>query len=316
MLLAGDVGGTNTRLWLLSPTGKVVKRWNEKTSDFESLEEALATLLPKDAAVTAACFGVAGPVASGRCTATNFPWRVDEKRLARALGAKVLIVNDLVALAWGTTTAKQVTSIAKRPAKKGATVAVIAAGTGLGEAALIWHHDSYIPLATEGGHADFAPRSALEAEVLAFFQERLSGRVSVERVLSGEGIGGLYDFFAMGKRAPKPFATATDRNVAIVESALEGSNRAAVSAVELFVSLYGAEAGNLALRTMASGGVWVCGSIAIALARLIQSRTFYEAFTSKGRFEPMLRAVPLALCADANVGLRGAASCALALTRR
>ncbi len=316
MLVAGDIGGTNTRLWLLSPAGKIVKRWNQKTRDFASLEDALTTLLPEHTSIFAACFGVAGPVGKGRCTATNFPWVVDEKRLARKLGAKVMVINDLVALAWGTTTATRVTKIAARPVKQGSNVAIIAAGTGLGEAALIWHHDSYVPLATEGGHADFAPRSALEAEVLAFFQERVGGRVSVERVLSGDGIGGLYDFFATGKRAPKEFVTAPDRNVAIVESALAGTNRAAVSAVELFVSLYGAEAGNLALRTMASGGVWVCGAIAIALERLIRSRTFYEAFAGKGRFEPMLRSVPIAMCADPDVGLRGAASCALALTRR
>jgi glucokinase len=192
---------------------------------------------------------------------------------------------------------------------------VIAAGTGLGEAALIWHKDGYVPLATEGGHADFAPRNALEAEVLAFFQERVGGRVSIERVLSGDGLGGLYEFFAEGKRAPAAIAAAHDRNAAIVDAALAGSSRAAASAVELFCSLYGAEAGNLALRTMATGGVWVCGSIAIALERLVCSRTFYGAFVEKGRFEPMLRGVPLALCKDPNVGLRGAASCARALAR-
>ncbi len=315
VILAGDIGGTNARLWLLSPLGKVVARWSKKTRDFASLEDTLVSLLPVKARITAACFGVAGPVENGRCVATNFPWVVDEKKLGRALGARVLVVNDLVALAWGTTTATQVTPIARRPVKQGATVAVIAAGTGLGEAALIWHSGGYIPLATESGHADFAPRNALEAEVLAFFQERLGGRVSIERVLSGDGIGGLYDFFAQGKRAPREIVTAPDRNAAIVDAALAGSNQAAVHAVELFTGLYGAEAGNLALRTMAKGGVWVCGSIAIALERLVRSRTFYDAFVGKGRFEPMLRSVPLAMCKDPNVGLRGAASCAHALAR-
>jgi glucokinase len=315
MILAGDIGGTNVRLWLLSPLGRVVSRWTKKTRDFASLEEALADLLPKNTRVTAACFGVAGPVKGGRCIATNFPWLVDEKALTRLLGARVSVVNDLVALAWGATTARNVVPITKRPVRQGANVAVIAAGTGLGEAALIWHNECYVPLATEGGHADFAPRNALEAEVLAFFQERLLGRVSIERVLSGDGISGLYDFFASGKRAPASIVTAHDRNAAIVEAALAGSSRAAVHAVELFCSLYGAEAGNLALRTMATGGVWVCGSIAIALERLVCSRTFYSAFVGKGRFEPMLRNVPLALCKDPNVGLRGAVSCARALAR-
>ncbi len=355
MLIVGDIGGTNARLQLLSPQGKLVRQEKFVSHDYGSLEEVLRHFLsgaddagsssgdssggssgrasrgssrrssaragksakakPKPPKVTAAAFGIAGPVVNGRCTATNLPWVVDERVVSRKLGIrKVTLLNDLVALALGAMDVKpsrrKVLGEAGAPRKKGANVAVIAAGTGLGEAVLAWDGARYVPMATEGGHADFAPRDAVEIEILRFLIQR-HGHVSYERLVSGMGIGNLYEFFRdvqhMGETSANEEALAkgADRNAVIGQLGVEGRSKPAAAAVERLAMIYGAEAGNLALKSMALGGVLVCGNIAGKLLPAFEKGAFLRGFRDKGRFATLMANVPVAVVLDTDVGLAG-----------
>ena len=206
MFLIGDIGGTHARLSLLGTSGRVVKKDEFHSGMYPSLDAILRAFLggiaPKPK-VRAAAFGVAGPVVNGRCVATNLPWIIDARVIARKHRIKtVTLLNDLVALSLGALEVPRrklhLLNDAGHPKKRGANIAVIAAGTGLGEAMLIWDGAGFVPNATEGGHSDFAPRSDLEVELLQFLRGRF-GRVSWERVLSGSGLGNLYDFFRGAK---------------------------------------------------------------------------------------------------------------------
>jgi glucokinase len=200
-------------------------------------------------------------------------------------------------------------------------VAVIAAGTGLGEAMLIWDGNDFVASATEGGHADFAARDELEVELLQFLRARF-GRVSWERILSGSGLGNLYDFFRQAKAIPETsenseiIGASEDRNAMISELGSAGKSEAAVRALQLFAAIYGAEAGNLALKTLALGGVYVCGNIAARLLPILDDGGFRRAFRDKGRFAPLMEKIPVAVVLDKDVGLAGAAGAALAELRR
>ena len=328
MLLAGDIGGTHARLSLLRPDGRAVRKAEFASRKYPSLEavvaEFLAPVSPKPR-VTAAAFGVAGPVVNGRVVATNLAWVIDGRILARKLNIKrVRILNDLVALSLGALRVPRgklhLLNEAAVPKKRGANVAVIAAGTGLGEAMLIWDGAGFVPNATEGGHADFAARDELEVELLQFLRARF-GRVSYERVLSGAGLGNLYDFFRQGKAIAETaensaiIGASADRNATISELGQTGKSEAAVRALQLFAAIYGAEAGNLALKTLALGGVYVCGNIAERLLPILDDGSFLRAFREKGRFAPLMEKIPVAVVLDKNVGLAGAASAALAEMR-
>jgi glucokinase len=318
MLLAGDIGGTHARLALLSPDGRVARQDVLESHAFPSLEAVVRAFLGKPAPrLSAAAFGVAGPVVRGRCVATNLPWIIDAKVLGRKLAIKkVTLLNDLVALSLGTLGVPRnklhVLGEAGAPKKKGASVAVIAAGTGLGEAMLVWDpaSDRFVPSGTEGGHTDFAPTDELQCELLTFLRERF-GHVSWERILSGDGLGSLYDFFRLAKGVgetppnEETLAGSPDRNATIGQMGQDGSSEAAVRAVELFGRVYGAEAGNLALKMLAVGGVYVCGNIA-AKSLPVLDRTFRAAFEDKGRFRGLMERVPIAVVLDSNVGLAGA----------
>ena len=324
MILAGDIGGTHARFALFSPDGKRVRDDALKSADFPSLEAAIRAFLGKRAPkITAASLGVAGPVENNRCTATNLPWIVDGRSLSKKLGiARVSLLNDLVALSLGAIGVPKkklrLLSGGAPPKKSGANIAVIAAGTGLGEAALVWDsaRDAFLPLGTEGGHADFAPRNDLEIDLLQFLRKRF-GRVSYERILSGPGIGNLYDFFREDQEITEDRALqallrgAPDRNAAITELGLSGRSECATRAVELFASLYGAEAGNLALKTLAVGGVFVAGTIAAHMTKVLSSGVFMRAFLDKGRFSALLAKVPVAVVLDSKIGVAGSAYHAL-----
>jgi glucokinase len=328
LLLAGDIGGTHARLSLLRPDGRAVRKAEFASRKYPSLEavvtEFLAPVSPKPR-VTAAAFGVAGPVVNGRVVATNLAWVIDGRILARKLNIKrVRILNDLVALSLGALRVPRgklhLLNEAAVPKKRGANVAVIAAGTGLGEAMLIWDGAGFVPNATEGGHADFAARDELEVELLQFLRARF-GRVSYERVLSGGGLGNLYDFFRQAKSIAETgensetIGASADRNATISELGQAGKSEAAVRALQLFATIYGAEAGNLALKTLALGGVYVCGNIAERLLPILDDGSFLRAFREKGRFAPLMEKIPVAVVLDKNVGLAGAASAALAEMR-
>ena len=319
MLLAGDIGGTRARLTLLAPDGRVTRREVFESRTFSSLEAVLRTFLGKPAPrVTAAGFGVAGPVVHGRCVATNLPWVIDARVLERKLAIKkVTLLNDLVALSLGTlsVTRSKLRPLggAGAPKKKGANIAVIAAGTGLGEAMLVWDEegDRFVPSPTEGGHTDFAPSNDMEADLLVFLRGRF-GHVSGERILSGSGLGNLYDFFRQARSVGETTSNAEaldaapDRNAAIAELGQEGKSHAATQAVDLFARIYGAEAGNLALKTLAVGGVYVCGNIAAKMLPVLERGTFRAAFEDKGRFRGLMEKVPVAVVLDSDVGLAGA----------
>jgi glucokinase len=293
---------------------------------FASLDAVVRAFLGKRAPkIRAAAFGVAGPVVNRRSLITNLSWSViDERALARKLSiARVTLLNDLVALAVGTLgvgrSKLRALGAAGVPKKRGANIAVIAAGTGLGEAILVWDERTsrFVPSPTEGGHTDFAPHDDLEHELLQFLRARFGGHVSWERVLSGDGLGTLYDFFREAKGIRETpanaaaVAAAPDRNAVVGRLGLEGKSQAASRAIELFASIYGAEAGNLALKTLAVGGVYVCGNIAARALPVLERGGFYRAFVDKGRQASLMQKIPIAVVLDTDVGLAGATRVAL-----
>lgn len=324
MLLVGDIGGTHARLSLLAPQGRTIRHQVFESRKHPSLEAVVREFLgePKPR-VTAAAFGIAGPVVNGRCTATNLPWVVDARVLSRKLGIRrVTLLNDLVALSLGALDVPRrrlhVIGAAGTPKKKGANLAVIAAGTGLGEGLLIWDGERFVPSATEGGHSDLAPRDELEVDLLKFLRARF-GHVSWERVLSGDGLGNLYDFFRQARNLGdstennRAIEAAGDRNAAIAQLGMAGESEAASRAVDLFASMYGAEAGNLVLKSLAVGGVFVCGNIATRMLPVLDREGFHRAFVDKGRFTPLMERVPVAVVLDSDVGLAGASRVARGL---
>jgi glucokinase len=315
MLLAGDVGGTNARLALVTDAGRVVRRDVLASREHAGLESVVRAFLgPRPPRVRAASFGIAGPVIRQRCEATNLPWVVDAAKLSCALGIeRVTLMNDLVGLSYGALIAPRSRLHVLQggaPARRGENVCTIAAGTGLGEAALVWDGARHVPLATEGAHVELAAQTRAEWDLVEYARERF-GHVSWERLVSGPGIGVLYDFMieVEGVRESRANATrieeASDRNAEITRLGLSGRSRPADLALDLFARFYGAEAGNLALKTLATGGVFVAGGIAATLARTLKGRGFLEAFRAKGRFRRLLGRVPVAVVLDAGVGLRG-----------
>jgi glucokinase len=318
VILAGDVGGTNARLALFEPGGRVrVRQEAFPSAKFPSLEAVVRAFLgqapPK---IEAATFGIAGPVVGGRAKATNLPWVVDARDLSADLGIpKVTLVNDLFALAFGTLTVPPESLYVLNggpPKTSGANVAVIAAGTGLGEAALVWDGARHLALGTEGGHADFAARTAEEFELFTYLQKRFGAHVSYERVVAGPAFGNIYDFYvdAKGmKDAPEiaqAITSARDRNREIAARGRSGESPVGVKVLAMFASLYGAEAGNLALKMLATGGVFVCGAIAANYKESLKG-SFVESFVAKGRFTAFLERVPVAIVLDSDIGLAGSA---------
>jgi glucokinase len=315
-ILVGDIGGTRTRLALYEASSrKALAEAVISSRDHASFEDIALPFLAGEGDVrpAAAVFGVAGPVRKGIATVTNLPWRLDERALSRRLGIpNVLLTNDLVVAARGCLhvppgSIEVITE--KKPTPKGSNVAVIAAGTGLGEARLIWTGDRHLTLAAEGGHADFAPGSPLQIELWHFLANRFPDHVSYERILSGNGLGALYDFFASrAGREPRAIAkrlAQEDRNAVISELGLTRQHRPAALAVDLFASVYGAEAGNLALREMAVGGVFITGNIGRTIIPP-RREVFLDAFRKKGRLSGLMADIPVAVVTDPFVGVIGA----------
>jgi glucokinase len=265
-------------------------------------------------------FGVAGPVEERSAHVTNLPWKLEETALEQRLGVRrVVLCNDLVVGARGCLEvqgSEMITLTDRPPAKEGANIGVIAAGTGLGEARLIWADGRYHPLPTEAGHTDFAARSPLELELWSFLAARHGDHVSNERVVSGAGLGALYDFFAAraGSAGREPAEVAAklasgDRNAAVAELGLGRTYGPAAEAVDLFARIYGAEAGNVALRELSLGGVYVVGNIGRVIVPARRD-LFLEGFRAKGRFRDLLATIPVAVVTEPLVGLRGAVAMA------
>ncbi|MFO0755410.1 MAG: glucokinase [Byssovorax sp.] len=322
-VLVGDIGGTRTRLAIHGPTGhKPLAEMVLPSQEYVSFDEALERFLGASSAPypSLCVLAVAAPIRDRAAAFTNLPWVIEEHALSRRFGfRRALLVNDLVAAAQGCLAVRPASLdllTERAPVRRGQNLAVIAAGTGLGEARLIWTGNGHLALPTEGGHRDFAPRNVLEIELLRFLLDRFPEHVSVERVLSGSGLGLLYDFFAARSEPEPPEVAARlgqgDRNEAIASLGLSAGSRPAAQAVDLFASIYGAEAGNLALGELALGGVMITGSIANQIVRARRA-LFLGAFQAKGRFGSLLAAIPVAVVADPFVNRRGALAIARAL---
>lgn len=323
-VLAGDIGGTKTLLGLFRVEGGAPALLREKlyaTRDFKTLEEVASDFLSGAWAIDAACFGVPGPIIGGVSHATNVPWTMEERALARALGVPgARLINDLEATAYGMLQLQEsemaVLQRGDPPASR-APIAVIAAGTGLGEAGLVPLEDGrWRSVATEGGHTDFAPRGREQIELL----EYLSGEfdhVSFERVLSGPGLVNIYKFLKARGPDAEPqwladeFARANDAAAVISEAALKGSDPRCVEALRIFVDVYGAEAANLALKFMALGGVYVGGGIAPKILATLSTGEFVRAFLAKGRLDKVMARIPLRVSLNPAAALAGAARCAM-----
>jgi len=322
LILAGDIGGTRPRLALFRATSAGPEAVAH--SDFASRRHgSLATIVREFLAGTGqrpdrACFGIAGPIRAGRVLTPNLPWLVDGAELAELLDLpRVGLLNDLQANAYGIPLLRQedFTTLNPGQPEPTGTIAVIAAGTGLGETTAIWDGTAHRPLPSEGGHADFAPRNELEAELLLHLRAEF-GRVSYERVLSGPGLVNLYRFLRDRRHLPETPAVVTamahdDPAAVISRAAISDSCPLCTQTLELFVSLYGAEAGNLALRALATGGLYLGGGIAPKIVALLTRPLFMLAFTAKGRLSPLLEAIPVRVIRNERTALLGAARCAI-----
>jgi len=321
MLLAGDIGGTKTVIALFEERAGVLQETQAETfpsQSHSSLEEILAKFLNNRAnlELTAGCFGVAGPVIAGKSKITNLPWEMAEDTLAVAIGVKrVKLLNDLEAAAYGMLHLQPdefcVLNEGSEPARQG-NMAVIAAGTGLGEALLIWDGQRYIAVASEGGHADFAPRDALEVRLFTYLNDKYHEHVSYERVLSGPGLFDLYTFMRSESGVAEPSwlseqMAGRDPSAAVTEAALAGKDPVCAESLERFASLYGAEAGNIALKCLAVGGVLVGGGIAPKILPALQKGAFMQGFANKGRYRAMMQSMPVKVALNPRAPLIGAA---------
>ena len=320
MILAGDVGGTKTTLAVFTEVDQrleVVEKERFTSQDYESLDTIVGAFMAGgQRKVELACLGIAGPVKDGRSRITNLPWVVDARVLADNLGVPTVeLINDIEANAYGIGVLGPndfaVLNEGNRAAEGNA--AIIAAGTGLGEAGLYWDGCHHHPFACEGGHTDFGPRNETEVNLLRFLQNRFE-RVSYERILSGPGLFGIYQFLRDTGEEEPPWLTAEislgDPAAAISAAALSQKNELCIRALDLFISLYGAEAGNLALKIMASGGLFVGGGIGPKILEKLRDGTFMEAFLAKGRMRPLLEAMPVRVILNEQTALLGAAHCA------
>jgi len=327
MILAGDVGGTKASLAHYALENGKLNRVLLKTyssRDFDSLNTVIRLFRKEHPApLTAAGFGIAGPVTEGRCTLTNLGWKVNAADIAQELRLEsVALLNDLEATGYGVLRLEDadMVVIQEGRARRQGAIAVIAAGTGLGEGGLIWDGTGYRSFPSEGGHVDFAPRDELEMDLLRFLMQDLD-HVSYERILSGPGLSVLYRFFRSrsSEREPRWLteALAGGHPSAVISAAgLEGRDAVCVSALELFVSLYGAEAGNLALKVLAAGGVYVAGGIAPKIIAKIREGGFLKSFLEKGRHSGVLEQIPLRVVLNEHTALTGAAHYAAVLSHR
>jgi len=318
MVLAGDIGGTKTRLGLFRVRGAHFHRIFEKTfmsQRYKGLEGILRDFVKGRKEIGAACFGVAGPVIDGKVIATNLPWRLDLKSLQKELSlVRVELINDLVANAYGITVLNKNDFEILHPGKKvEGHAALLSAGTGLGQAILFWNGNRYVPSPSEGGHVEFGPRNNLEIGLFQYLFNRF-GHVSYERVLSGMGLLHIYHFLRDSKRfGPEPEwllkkMKREDPSAVISETAQQKKNRICVLALDIFASIYGAAAGNLALQVIAVGGIYIGGGIAPKIIWKLKDGTFMQAFKDKGRLSEFVGQIPVKVIMNDGAALLGAAS--------
>jgi glucokinase len=319
MILAGDVGGTKVHLALYDFTDGKLRFTQDKqypARDYSGLEEIVKEFLGGNKA-TAACFGVPGPVRAGRLRLTNLPWTLDSEELATGLGIQhVFLINDLEANGYGVAelSSEQIYTLSEGDAGQIGNRALIAAGTGLGEGILAWNGRMHLPYPSEGGHTDFGPRTEDEIELLRFLKRKYNGRVSYERVVSGMGLTNIYEFLRddRGMEEPKwladEIAAVHDPNSVITQMALSAKSELCSKALDMMVSIYGAEAGNLALKVLSVGGLYVGGGIAPRILEKLKDGTFMKAFVDKGRLSQLLINMPVRIILESRAALLGAAA--------
>jgi len=321
MILAGDIGGTKTNVALFAreELGKPLAQRSFPSGKYDSLESIISEFIAEhQPQVSHACFGIAGPVKEGEVRTPNLKWIVNGRTLAETLNIeRVGLLNDLEATAYGIEVlgASQLHTLNEGREERGAHRALIAAGTGLGMAGLFYDGRHYRPIASEGGHIDYAPRSAIEHELLNYMRGKIGGRVSYERVLSGPGLFNVYSFLRDHKYGEEPDWLAAeikagDGSAAVSRAGLGGKSELAFKALDLFIDIYGAMAGNLALLMKATGGLYVGGGIAPKLIEKLKDGTFLRAFTDKGRMSALVSNIPVRVILDDKTALYGAARCA------
>ena len=321
MILAGDVGGTKVHLALYSFDGGRLKAVRERrfpAHEFASLDAAVKTFLAGGSReeIVAACFGCPGPVRDGRLKLTNLAWTLDTRELARLLGIeRVFLINDLEANGYGIPelAAESVETLHAGDSSAVGNRGLIAAGTGLGEALLIWDGERHRPIASEGGHCDFAARTEREIALLEYLRRKLGGRVSWERVVSGLGIQNIYGFLRDVEKIEEPAwlrerMAVEDPNAVIGRCAEDGSSELCRETMQTFAAAYGAEAGNIALKVLATGGMYLGGGIAPKTLKTLASGGFMQAFLDKGRMSPLLETIPVRVILDESCALLGAAA--------
>jgi glucokinase len=321
MILAGDVGGTKVHLALYGfEKGELTHVRDEKfpAQEYKGLDVVTKKFLAESGnpEVTAACFGVPGPVRHGRLKLTNLPWVLDCAELSQGLGIQHLfLINDLEANGYGIAElhAEQIHVLSEGDASAVGNRGLVSAGTGLGEAILVWNGKMHVPMASEGGHSDFAPRNEIEIELFRYLQRQLNGRVSFERVVSGIGLKNIYSFLRDEKGMDEPSwlkdrMQKEDPNAVIGEVGEDGSNELCAKTLDIFVSSYGAEAGNLALKVLSVSGLYLGGGIAPKILKKMKDGTFMKAFTDKGRLSELLVHTPVRIILESRAALMGAAA--------
>lgn len=322
MILVGDIGGTNARLAFFDFQDGHFNLFSATifpSHEYSGLDQIVSEFVAtSNITPSRACFGVAGPVRNGRVETSNLPWIVESERLSRLLQLEnVSLINDLEANAWGIVDldVKDVVALNQVKGDPSGNQAVISAGTGLGEAGLYWDGNRHQVFASEGGHADFAPRNELEVELFRYLNAQY-GHVSYERILSGPGLVNVFHFLRDTGRGAEPRwltdeMVHSDAAASISSAAMNGSCALCEQAVDIFVSVYAAEAGNMALKIMATGGVYLGGGIAPKIVSKISGPLFMQAFAAKGRLQPVLEAIPVSVIMNDKTALLGAARCAV-----
>jgi glucokinase len=322
LILAGDVGGTKVALALYDFQGGALHHTAEKrypARDYPGLQAIVEEFLAEQGQhgnISAACFGVPGPVRQGVLRLTNLPWTLDSRKLSLDLGIDHLfLINDLEANGYGIAELKadQIFTLSPGDPSNAGNRALISAGTGLGEAFLVWNGKRHIPMASEGGHCDFAARNEDEIDLFRYLHAKLGGRVSYERVIAGVGMKDVYDFLRdiRGMDEPswlKERMHLEDPNAVIGELGESGASEICARTLEIVVSAYGAEAGNLALKVLAVGGIYLGGGIAPKILKKLQDGAFMRAFTDKGRLSDLLVQTPVRVILESRAALMGAAA--------
>ena len=323
MILAAEIGGTKTILALYEQQNSewvCYKKDTFSSAEFDGFSNVLDVFLSTEAdlVLQSVCIGVAGPVVNGDCMTTNLPWVLKRKEIADQTRAKhVCLLNDLEATAWGVLNLSEDNFVELNPDAKDnpGNIAVLAAGTGLGEAMIIWNDDKHHVVATEGGHTDFAPRNELEIGLLRYLMGLYSQHVSYERVVCGQGLVNIYQYLKSQQYAPVDSElelrmSEADPAAIISEKAVVGGDALCIKALEVFCEIYGAEAGNLALKCLPKAGIVLAGGIAAKILPAMQNGDFMRGYLAKGRYKSVLQDISVKVCLNLEVALLGAATVA------